>query len=105
MYAICEIKGKQYKVETGKEYRVDLLNLDENTNYEVDKVLLAKNDDGEVKIGTPYIENAKVITKVVNPLIKGEKVYAFKYKRRKGFHKKIGHRQKYSVIKVEKIEI
>lgn len=105
MYAICEIKGKQYKVEPGKEYRVDLLNLEENSDFEVDRVLLAKKEDGTIEIGTPYIENAKVITKVVKPVIKGNKVYAFKYKRRKGYHKKIGHRQKYSVIKIEKIEI
>ncbi|MFN3412132.1 MAG: 50S ribosomal protein L21 [Exilispira sp.] len=105
MYTICEIKGKQYQIEEGKEYRVDYLNLDKDSELVLDKILLYKSDDGSVKIGNPFISSAKVHLKVVEPVIKDKKVYAFKYKRRKGFRKLIGHRQKYSVVKVEKIEI
>lgn len=105
MYTICEIKGKQYQIEEGKEYRVDYLNLDKDSEIIVNEILLMKSDNGEVKVGMPFIPSAKVHLRVIDPLYKDKKVYAFKYKRRKGFRKLIGHRQKYSVVKVEKIEI
>lgn len=105
MYTICEIKGKQYQIEEGKEYRVDYLNLDKDSEIVINEILLIKSDDGEVKVGTPFVPSAKVHLKVVKPLFKDKKVYAFKYKRRKGYRKLKGHRQKYSVVKVEKIEL
>lgn len=104
MYTICEIKGKQYQLEEGKEYRVDYLNLEKDSDLVIDKILLYRSDSGDVKVGTPFI-SGKVHLKVVQPLFKDKKVYAFKYKRRKGYRKLIGHRQKYSVVKVEKIEL
>jgi len=104
MYTICEIKGKQYQIEEGKEYRVDYLNLDKDSEITINEILLCRSNEGDVKVGTPFIPSAKVHLKVVEPLYKDKKVYAFKYKRRKGFRKLIGHRQKYSIVKVEKIE-
>ncbi len=104
MYTICEIKGKQYQIEEGKEYRVDFLNLDKDSEVVINEILLLRSDNGEVKVGMPFISSAKVHLKVVEPLYKDKKVYAFKYKRRKGYRNLKGHRQKYSVVKVEKIE-
>ncbi len=103
MYTICEIRGKQYQIEEGKEYRVDYLNMEKDSSFSIDSVLLVKDDSGEIILGKPFIDNAKVEFKVIEPLFKDKKVYAFKYKRRKGFRKLIGHRQKYSIVKAEKI--
>lgn len=103
MYAICEIKGKQYKVEEGKEYRVDHINLEKDKEIDFNTVILLRDNEGKVKIGKPYIEGITVKAKIVEPLIKDDKVIAFKYKRRKGYRNKKGHRQQYSIIKVEKI--
>ncbi|MCX8059350.1 MAG: 50S ribosomal protein L21 [Spirochaetes bacterium] len=104
MYAICEIKGKQYKIETGKEYRVDYLNMDKDNEINFNTVLLIRDDNGNIKVGNPYLDGVNVKAKIVVPMIKGDKVIAFKYKRRKGYRNKKGHRQQYSVIRIEKIE-
>ncbi len=103
MYAICEVKGKQYKFEVGKEYRVDLLNEEKDSKLEFNSVLLLKDTDGNVKVGKPFVDSSKVEATVVDPFFKGEKVVSFKYKRRKGYRRKVGHRQKYSIIKIESI--
>lgn len=103
MFAIVEIGGVQYKTMVGEKIWAPYMKkLNPGENVEFDKVLLVA--DGEkVKVGTPIVSGAKVIASVIEH-IKGRKIIVFHKRRRKGFHKKQGHRQKYTVIKVEGIE-
>ena len=101
MYALVEIKGKQYKAEKGSLLKVDKLDQEEGSSVEFDTVLLTK--DGEaVKVGSPYVKGAKV-TATVGDTRKDKKVTVIKFKRRKGYRRKNGHRQQYTFLKVEGI--
>ena len=104
MYAIVEIKGQQFKVEEGKFLYVHHLGdeLKEGDTGEFDKVLLI-DADGDVTVGVPAVEGAKVTCEVLNPLVKGDKVIVFKKKRRKGYRRKNGHRQQFSKVLVKTI--
>ena len=95
MYAIVDIKGKQFKVE--KDQTLEIPKLDEKvgSKIEFDKVLLT-NDNGSISINS----STKIIAKVVSHNI-ADKVIVFKMKRRKGYQKKNGHKQPYTIIKVE----
>lgn len=101
MYAIIETGGKQYKVCEGDVIFVEKLNLDENSNVTFDKVI-ALSKDGEIEVGTPVLENVSVDAKV---LINGKskKIIIFKYKSKKGYRRKQGHRQPYTKVQIEKI--
>ncbi|WP_299583160.1 50S ribosomal protein L21 [uncultured Sunxiuqinia sp.] len=101
MYAIVEIAGQQFKVEKDKKIFVHRLQEEEGASVEFSNVLLVDND-GEVKVGTPKVDGAKVSAKVVEHL-KGDKVIVFKKKRRKGYKKKNGHRQYLTQIQIEEI--
>jgi len=101
MYAIVEIAGQQFKVEKDQKVFVHRLQVEEGENVEFDKVLLIDNE-GEVVVGTPNVEGAKVSAKVLSHL-KGDKVIVFKKKRRKGYKKKNGHRQFLSQMQIEAI--
>lgn len=101
MYALVEIKGKQYKAEKGTVLKVDLLSEEAGSKVEFDSVLLTS--DKEVKIGTPYVENAKV-TATVDEHKKDKKILVMKYKRRKGYRRKQGHRQRFTLITVNDIK-
>jgi len=104
MYAIVEIAGQQFKVEKDQRLFVHHLNQENGAAVEFDKVLLV--DDGSaVKVGSPVVEGAKVTAKVIDSLVKGDKVLVFKKKRRKGYKKKNGHRQQFSQIVIETIAI
>ncbi len=101
MYVLIEIQGKQYKAEEGSLLRVDRIAQEAGEKVEFDSVLLVR--DGETtKIGDPYVKGAKV-SATVEDQVKDKKVVVFKMKRRKGYRRKHGHRQQYSVIKVDKI--
>lgn len=100
MYAIIATGGKQYKVEEGQVLYVEKLGVNEGDTYNFDQVLLVGGDS--VKIGTPTVEGATVTAKVLGDK-KGKKVIVYKYKRKTGYHKKNGHRQQYTVVKIEKI--
>jgi large subunit ribosomal protein L21 len=102
MYAIVTIGGHQFKVEKDRKIFVNRLNAEEGTSVDFDQVLMIDND-GDVKIGAPLLEGAKVTAKVLSHL-KGNKVIVFKKKRRKGYRKKNGHRQYLSQIQIENIE-
>lgn len=84
MYAIVEIQGQQFKAEAGKYLYVHYLgeNVKEGDSIDFDKVLLI-DADGDVKVGAPTVEGAKVVCEVKRPLVKGDKVLVFKKKRRK----------------------
>ena len=105
MYAIIEDSGQQFKVTQGDVIRVDLRELAEDEKQiTFNRVLLISGEgDSDRKIGTPVVENAKVVGDVVNPLLKGEKIHIVKYRRRKGYRRHQGHRQKYIEVKIAEI--
>ena len=101
MYAIIETGGKQVRVEVGQKIFVEKLEVKENEKYEFDKVLLVA--DNEVKVGTPYVEGAKVVAKVVKNGL-GKKICIYKYKaKHNSARRMIGHRQPYTCLVVESI--
>jgi len=101
MYAIIELKGKQYKVEKGQELYVDLLGAEAGSSVEIDKVLLL-NDEKTVQVGQPYLQGASVKVKIEKQ-VKGQKLVVFKFRRKKRYKKKKGHRQNYHKITVQEI--
>jgi large subunit ribosomal protein L21 len=102
MFAIIETGGKQYRVEQGLEFKVELLEAEPGTELALDKVLLVADGD-KPKVGAPYIDGASVTCEVLGHG-RGEKIYVFKKKRRNDFHKKTGHRQDYTSLKVKTIQ-
>ena len=102
MYAIVDIAGQQFKVEKDQKIFVHNLNKAEGENLEFDKVLLVEKDE-KILVGTPVVEGAKVSAKVIEPLVKGDKVIVFKKKRRKGYKVRNGHRQQFTQILIEDI--
>ena len=101
MYAIVEIAGKQYKVESNRYLFVDKLAGNEGDSVSFDKVLLVDNE-GKVNVGAPTVSGASVSGKILSQ-VKADKVIVFKKKRRKGYKKKNGHRQQYTKVLIEKI--
>ena len=101
MYAIVEIAGQQLKVSKDQYHYVNLLASEEGAALTFDKVLLV-DDEGSISVGAPYVSGASVSATVLGH-VKGEKVIIFKKKRRKGYRKKTGHRQKYTKIQIEGI--
>ena len=100
MYAIIETCGKQYKVSEGDIITVEKLAVEAGSEYKFDKVLvLAK--EGDIKVGAPYVGTAVTGTVVENG--KGQKVIIFKYKAKKDYRKKQGHRQPYTMVKIESL--
>ena len=103
MYVVVEINGQQFKAEQGKKLFVQhIQNAESGAVVEFDKVLLVDND-GEVKIGAPTVEGAKVVCEIVSPLVKGDKVLVFHKKRRKGYRKLNGHRQQFSEVLIKEV--
>ena len=101
MYAVIKTGGKQYKVAEGDVLRVEKLNAEVNTTVELTEVLLVANGE-TVKVGTPVVDGAKVVVEVLSQG-KGAKVVNFKYKPKTGNHRKKGHRQLFTEIKVTAI--
>ncbi len=101
MYAIIETGGKQYKVEEGSVIRVEKLGVEAGADFTFDKVLVVANGE-DVKFGQPYVDGASVKASVMGDG-KEKKVIIYKYKAKKGFHKKKGHRQPFTKLKIEKI--
>ncbi len=104
MYVIVEIQGQQFKAEEGKFLYVHYLgeNAKEGDTVEFDRVLLA-DKDGEVLVGAPTVDGAKVVCEVAANLVKGDKVIVFKKKRRKGYRRKNGHRQYFSKVVIKQV--
>ncbi len=101
-YAIVEDSGVQFKMQPGDKFEIDLRPLPENAAaITFDKVLLISNDSG-VKIGQPLVEGATVTAKILGE-VKNEKVYVERFTRRKGFHRRVGHRQRYLAVQIEAI--
>ncbi len=102
MYAVLETGSKQYRVSAGDTLQIERLPVEAGQSVTFDQVLLVSND-GKVQVGAPTVANAAVVADVVDH-IRGEKKLTFKMKRRKGYHKSIGHRQELTVIKVKEIK-
>ena len=108
MYAIIEQGGKQYKVAEGDVIDIELIDVPENAKkVDLDKVLFV-SDGKKAKIGQPYLSGAKVVAKFADgldeALVKGPKLYPMHFRRRKNSRKRIGHRQKYLQVIIEKIK-
>jgi large subunit ribosomal protein L21 len=103
MYAIVETGGKQYKVTRGDLIKVEKINGEVGEKVEIDRVILIKGEEG-IKLGTPTVSGAKVVGKIRSHG-KGEKIVIFKYKRRKNYRRKQGHRQDHTWLEIENIII
>lgn len=102
MYAVIETGGKQYRVTEGDVIFVEKIEAAVGDQITLDKVLLV-NKDGNITVGTPTVTNAKVIAKV-DDHGKGKKIIVFKYKPKKNYRRKKGHRQPFTKLVIEKIE-
>jgi large subunit ribosomal protein L21 len=108
MYAVIEQGSKQYKVAEGDYLNIDLTDVSPDAEtIELNKVLLV-SDGKEIKVGTPFLDGAKVIasfkTTAEEAIVKGEKLYPMYHRKRKNSKKRIGHRQKYLQVVIDKIE-
>ena len=103
MYAVVKAGGKQYRVEENSVIDVNRLPGEVGSEVVIDEVLLV-GDDGGAKIGTPYVEGARVVGKVVRHR-KGRKIVGFTYKAKKNIRRRFGHRQSLTQVAVERIEI
>lgn len=102
MYAVIKSGGKQYRVNQGGEIKLEKLQGEVGETVVFDKVLLTS--DGEnAQIGKPYLQNSKVVGRITRQG-KNKKIIVFKYKRRKGYRKKQGHRQHFTLVRIEDIE-
>jgi large subunit ribosomal protein L21 len=97
MYALVEFKGKQYKAETGAMLKVDKIDAEPGTALDIETVLLVAGDT--VTVGSPYVQGAKV-SATVESHGKDDKIIVFKYKPKKDYRRKQGHRQQFSIIKI-----
>ncbi|MFW5992434.1 MAG: 50S ribosomal protein L21 [Halanaerobiaceae bacterium] len=102
MYAVIKTGGKQYRVEEGRFIKVEKLTVEEGDTVEFDKVLTVVDEDGP-KFGRPFLEGARV-TGTVLEQGKNKKIIVFKYRRKKRYRKKTGHRQPYTKVLIESIE-
>jgi len=102
MYAVLETGSKQYRVTAGDTLEIERLAVEAGKPATFDRVLMV-NNDGKITLGSPTVASATVEADVVEH-IRGEKKIAFKMKRRKGYHKTIGHRQELTVVKIKEIK-
>ena len=102
MYAVLETGSKQYRVAAGDTLEIERLAVEAGQPFTFDRVLLV-NRDGKVAVGTPTVSGASVLAAEVAHK-RGEKKLTFKMKRRKGYHKTIGHRQELTVVKITEIK-
>jgi len=102
-YAIIQTGGKQYRVAEGDIIEVEKLDLEEGTDTTFEDVLLVSNGE-DLSIGAPHVKGAAVTAEVVEQA-KGDKVIAFKFKRRKGYHRTVGHRRRLTRLKIKSISV
>ena len=99
MFAVVRHKGHQYRVQEGDTFLVDKMDLDTGSSFDFEEVLMKEDE-----IGTPTVKGSKVTGKVITPIVKAKKIYTLKYRRRKNSSRSLrGHRQKYTLVQVEKI--
>jgi large subunit ribosomal protein L21 len=103
MYAIFRALGKQFRAEKGKTLRLPLMDAEAGAKVTFDEVLLSS--DGEtIRAGTPLVAGARVVAEVVGQG-KEPKIYVFKFKRRKNYRRKTGHRQKYTEVRITDVTL
>jgi len=103
MYAVIETGGKQYKVQEGDVLFIEKLEADEGAEVRFDKVLAVSDNDG-IKVGSPLVDGANVEATVLKNG-KGKKIRIFKYKSKKGYRRRQGHRQPYTKVQIAKINL
>ncbi len=101
MYWVIELNKKQYKMEEGKPLLVDRIDAQKDTEIDIDRVLLFKNEKDEVTVGAPYVKGLSLKAKVLGD-VSGKKIRVFKYKRRKDYRRTIGTRPQFTRILVQK---
>lgn len=104
MLAVIKTGGKQYIVTPGQKLKIEKLEGEAGSAIKFPEVLLVESDDKKVQIGEPTVKGATVAAKIVNQT-KGPKVIAYKYKAKKRYHKKIGHRQQLTEVEITGIEL
>jgi len=107
MYAVIKAGGKQYRVSPGDVIEIEKIEANAGEMVEFSEVLMvgdSTKDYKDYKIGAPLIEGARVRGEVLRQ-VKGEKIIVFKFKRRKGYRRKRGHRQKYTAVKIKEIQV
>ena len=102
MYAVLETGSKQYRVSKGDTLEIERLDVEAGKPFTFDRVLLVSNE-GKLTVGSPTVASASVTADVVAHK-RGEKKIAFKMKRRKGYHRTVGHRQELTVVKIKEIK-
>jgi len=103
MYAVIETGSKQYRVAAGDTLDIERLEIEAGQSYTFDRVLLVSNE-GKLSVGAPTVANASIVADVIEH-IRGPKKVAFKMKRRKGYHRTVGHRQELTRIKIKEIKV
>ena len=103
MYAVVETGSKQYRVAPGDTITVESLDAETGKEVTLDRVLFVAND-GKFSVGAPTVDKAAVVADVVSHT-RGPKLIAFKMKRRKGYHRTVGHRQEQTVLKIKEIKV
>jgi large subunit ribosomal protein L21 len=103
MYAVVESGSKKYRVAAGDTLVVNRVEAEAGKEFTLDRVLLVSNE-GKISVGAPLVKNATVVADVVKHQ-RGPKVVAFKMKRRKGYHRTVGHRQEQTVLKIKEIKL
>lgn len=104
MYAVIHTGGKQYRVESGNKIKVEKIHSQVGDKVEIAAVSLVRGDDGNMVFGTPWIDGARVLASVLRHS-QGEKVRIFKKKRRKQYKRTTGHRQDYTELLIDHIEV
>jgi len=102
MYAVFQTGGKQFRAEPGGRLRIPTLEAEPGESVTFDYVLIAGDGDEKVQIGTPVVDGASVKAEVIRHG-RGDKVIVFKRKRRKGYRRKQGHRQQYTLVRISEI--
>ena len=103
MYAVIETGGKQYRVTPGQTLEVERLEGEAGKSFTFDRVLFVAND-GKFSVGAPTVEKASIVADIVEH-IRGPKKVAFKMRRRKGYHRTVGHRQELTRVRISEIKV
>ncbi|HZJ84052.1 MAG TPA: 50S ribosomal protein L21 [Syntrophomonadaceae bacterium] len=104
MYAVIKTGGKQFKVSEGDFLKIEKLDAEAGDTITFEEVLLVNDGNGNLQVGNPLVANAKVSARVLEQG-KDKKIIVYKYKKRKKYRKKQGHRQPYTRVKITKIEL
>ncbi len=103
MYALIQTGGKQYKVSEGTVVKIEKVDGEAGGNIVLDQVLMINDENGGIKVGSPLLENATVTARILEQG-KNKKIIVYKYKKRKNYRRKQGHRQPFTRVLIEKIE-